>query len=102
MHELGADGPGFPIIVAAGPHGARPHHDPGDRPIQRASRSSSTWAPWSTATPRISPAPSVLGDPPPDFVEQYNMVLAAQRQALAGIRAGMTGRDADQIAREMR
>ena len=34
MHELGADGPGFPVIVAAGPHGARPHHDPSDRPIE--------------------------------------------------------------------
>ena len=34
MHDLGADGPGFPVIVAAGPHGARPHHDPSDRPIE--------------------------------------------------------------------
>ena len=35
MHDLGADGPGFPVIVAAGPHSARPHHDPSDRPIQQ-------------------------------------------------------------------
>ncbi|MBA3450236.1 MAG: aminopeptidase P family protein, partial [Chloroflexia bacterium] len=33
MRELGADGPGFPTIVAAGPHGARPHHDPSEQPI---------------------------------------------------------------------
>ena len=34
MHDFGADRPGFPVIVAAGPHGARPHHDPSDRPIE--------------------------------------------------------------------
>lgn len=31
----GADGPAFPTIVAAGEHGARPHHQPTDRPLRR-------------------------------------------------------------------
>lgn len=31
----GADGPAFPTIVAAGEHGARPHHHPTDRPLRR-------------------------------------------------------------------
>lgn len=30
----GADGPAFPTIVAAGEHGARPHHQPTDRPLR--------------------------------------------------------------------
>jgi Xaa-Pro aminopeptidase len=34
MIELGAEGPAFPIIVASGPHAARPHHEPGTREIQ--------------------------------------------------------------------
>ena len=33
MRELGADGPSFDTIVAAGPNGAMPHHRPSDRPI---------------------------------------------------------------------
>src|SRR5690606_14320433 len=35
MIDLGADGSAFPPIVAAGPNGARPHHDPGQRPFAR-------------------------------------------------------------------
>ena len=34
MRELGAEGPSFDTIVAAGPNGAMPHHHPSDRPIQ--------------------------------------------------------------------
>lgn len=33
--DRGADGLAFPSIVAAGPHGAMPHHRPSDRPLQR-------------------------------------------------------------------
>ncbi|MDQ3045785.1 MAG: Xaa-Pro peptidase family protein, partial [Chloroflexota bacterium] len=34
IHESGADGLAFPVIVAAGPHAARPHHNPTIRQIQ--------------------------------------------------------------------
>lgn len=34
MRRNGADRPGFDTIVAAGPNTARPHHEPGDRPIR--------------------------------------------------------------------
>ena len=33
--ELGADGAGFPAIVAFGPNAAVPHHRPTDRPLAR-------------------------------------------------------------------
>src|SRR5205823_5540609 len=33
MVEFGAEAPSFPIIVAAGTHAARPHHEPGERRI---------------------------------------------------------------------
>lgn len=35
MVDLGAEGPAFESIVASGPHGAIPHHSPGDRPFER-------------------------------------------------------------------
>ena len=33
LRERGADGVAFPTIVAAGPNGAAPHHEPSDRPL---------------------------------------------------------------------
>ena len=41
-----------------------------------------------------------LGEPPPVYVDRYNTVLSVQRRALAEIRAGMSGRDADAVPRE--
>jgi Xaa-Pro aminopeptidase len=35
MVDLGAEAPAFDTIVAAGPNGAIPHHEPGNRPIAR-------------------------------------------------------------------
>ncbi len=35
MRERGADDVSFATIVAAGPNGSRPHHQPGPRPIER-------------------------------------------------------------------
>ncbi|MEO7427815.1 MAG: M24 family metallopeptidase, partial [Acidimicrobiales bacterium] len=35
MRRRGADDVSFATIVAAGPNGSRPHHEPGSRPIER-------------------------------------------------------------------
>ncbi len=100
MRELGADGPGFPTIVAAGEHGARPHHDPGERPIEAGEpvvidMGASVDGYCADLTRTIC-----IGPLPPEFLDRYNTVLAAQRAALSGIRAGMSGRDADALARD--
>ena len=34
FHELGAHGLAFPVVVAAGPNGARPHADSGERAVE--------------------------------------------------------------------
>ncbi len=100
MRELGADGPGFPTIVASGPYGARPHHDPTDRPMETGEPividMGAMVAGYSADLTRTI----VVGQPPAEFEARYNTVLAAQNTALAGIKPGMTGRDADAIARD--
>jgi Xaa-Pro aminopeptidase len=100
MHELGADGPGFPVIVAAGPHGARPHHDPSDRPIEEGEpvvidMGAMVGGYTADLTRTIS-----LGQAPPIYIDRYNTVLSAQRRALTQIRASLSGREADAVARE--
>lgn len=100
MRELGADGPGFPTIVAAGPHGARPHHDPGDRPIEAGEPVVIDMGAMVDGYCADLTRTICVGQPPPEFLARYTTVLSAQLAALSGIRAGVTGREADQIARE--
>ncbi len=101
MRELGGDEPSFPTIVAAGPNAAMAHHTPSERPMQ-------TGEPvivdlgvrldgyCSDITRSFS-----VGPPDDRFREVYSIVLAAQTAAEAGTRAGMTGREADALARQV-
>ena len=99
MRDLGADGPGFGTIVASGPHAARPHHEPSSREIVegepiiidmgarvRGYNADLTRTVW-------------VGEPTAQLRTIYTTVLAANRAAIAGIRAGMTGGEADALAR---
>jgi len=100
MHEFGADGPGFPIIVAAGPHGARPHHDPSDRLIEEGEPVVIDMGAMVGGYTADLTRTICLGQAPPMYTDRYNTVLSAQRRALTQIRAAMSGRDADAVARE--
>jgi Xaa-Pro aminopeptidase len=100
MHELGADGPGFPIIVAAGPHGARPHHEPSDRPIEAGEPVVIDMGAMIGGYSADLTRTICLGEAPPEFNDRYNTVLSAHRRALTQVRATMTGREADAVARD--
>ena len=100
MRELGADGPGFPVIVAAGPHGARPHHDPSDRPIEEGEPVVIDMGAMIGGYSADLTRTFCLGEAPPEFIDRYNTLLSAQRRALAQIQATMTGRAADAVARD--
>jgi Xaa-Pro aminopeptidase len=100
MHDLGADGPGFPVIVAAGPHGARPHHDPSDRPIEDGEPVVIDMGAMVDGYTADLTRTICLGQAPPTYIDRYNTVLSAQRRALTQIRASMSGREADAVARE--
>jgi Xaa-Pro aminopeptidase len=100
MHDFGADRPGFPVIVAAGPHGARPHHDPSDRPIGEGEPVVIDMGAMIGGYSADLTRTICLGEPPAVYIDIYNTVLSAQRRALFEIRAAMSGREADAIARE--
>lgn len=101
MRELGADGPGFGTIVASGPYGARPHHDPTDRPIAAGEPIVIDMGAMVDGYSADLTRTIVVGQPSAEYEARYNTVLAAQLAALAGIRPGLTGRDADAIARDI-
>lgn len=99
MRDMGSHGPAFPTCVAAGPNSARPHHDPSDRQISAGEPIVIDMGATVDGYCADLTRTIMLGDPPPEFRERYNAVLRAQLAALEHIGAGMTGKEADSIAR---
>jgi Xaa-Pro aminopeptidase len=99
FHEEGADGPAFEFIVGAGPTGARPHARAGDRVIQRGELvvvdAGCSIDGYLSDYTRTFSTGGVNGQ----MREAYDVVRAAQQAALDGIRAGITGVEADAYAR---
>ena len=99
FHDEGGEALAFESIVGAGPTGARPHARAGDRKIGSgelvvidAGTSIGGYASDYTRTFATGP----LDD---EAKEAYDTVLRAQQAALDGIRAGISGVDADALAR---
>jgi len=99
LRERDSEAVPFEIIVASGPNAALPHARPTDRPI-------------ATSEPVILDLGArvngycsdisrtlCLGPQDDTFRRIYDLVLQAQLTALDGIRAGMTGAEADGLAR---
>jgi Xaa-Pro aminopeptidase len=99
FRELGAEGLSFQAIVGSGPNGAMPHLRPGDREIGSgelvvvdAGAVVDGYCSDCTRTFATGPLP-------PELEEAYAVCLAAELAGLAGVRAGVTGADADTAAR---
>lgn len=98
--EAGADGASFAPIVAAGPTGASPHADPGERVIEP--RMLVTVDAGCVVDGYCSDCTRTFstGDPPDRLGEAYDLCLEAQLAGLAAVRPGVSGRDADAASRE--
>ena len=85
--------------MAAGPNGAKPHHHPTHRRIEKGEPvvidmgAKYNWY-CSDITRTV-----VLGKADDTFRKVYDTVLAAQETAEATVRAAMTGGDTDELAR---
>lgn len=101
MRERGADGPAFPTIVAAGPHGARPHHAPSDRPLAAGEPIVIDMGARLGGYAADLTRTIWIGEPTPELRAVYTTVEAAQRAALGALRAGISGKAVDAIAREV-
>jgi Xaa-Pro aminopeptidase len=101
MREKGSQALPFEIIVGSGPNAALPHARPSERVVRDGDpividmgAKVSGYASDLTRT-------VCAGKTGAKFKEIYNIVLEAQQAAIAGIKAGMTGHEADNIAREV-
>ncbi len=99
MREHGSQAPAFDVIVASGPNAALPHARPSGRAIREGepvlfdlgARVGNYCSDLSRTI--------CLGRPGDTFKRVYDVVLGAQLAAIALIRAGMTGEQADALAR---
>ncbi|HUG17235.1 MAG TPA: Xaa-Pro peptidase family protein [Thermomicrobiales bacterium] len=100
MVELGAEGPSFPTIVAAGTHAARPHHEPGKRRIRQGEPividMGARYQGYCADLTRTV----WFGNPDPTLQEVYPVVAEAVEQVLERIQPGMSGTDMDAAARD--
>jgi Xaa-Pro aminopeptidase len=102
MVELGASGPSFPTIVAAGPASAQPHAVPTDREVQPGEPLLIDFGCRVDGYCSDITRTICIGEPDPKLVELYAVVRAAQDAALAKLQAGeRRGRDVDAAAREV-
>ena len=100
MRRLGAEAPSFPAIVAAGAHGALPHAAPRGQEIASDVLLTIDWGAQldgycSDCTRTFATGEGVSEE----MREIHRLVLSAQERALAGVRAGPSGRELDALAR---
>ncbi len=91
------------VIVASGPNGASPHHDTGERRIERGDVvvvdiGGTTADGYCSDSTRTYVAG---GEPPADFLGCYRVLQAAQQAAVAAVRPGVTAESIDAAARQI-
>lgn len=101
MRRQGADKEAFETIVASGPRSALPHGRASDRALARGDFVTLDFGAFYRGYVSDCTRTVVLGSPTQKQRDVYELVLTAQRAALAGIKPGMTGKDADTIARKI-
>jgi Xaa-Pro aminopeptidase len=101
MRQNGSESLLFDIIVGSGPNAALPHAKPTDRIINDGEPividMGARYRGYASDLTRTV----CVGKPTTKFKEIYDIVLEAQQAAIAQIRQGMTGKEADTIVRKL-
>ena len=100
IRELGAE-PAFPAIVAAGPNGALPHAEPGERQIGRGELVVFDMGAKLDGYCSDGTRTFATGDPGESARAVYETVREAQLAALGAVVVGAKGEDVDAVARRV-
>ena len=101
MRSRGAEGPSFPSIVAAGPHGALPHAEPRDREIERGVLVTVDWGARLDGYCSDCTRTFATGDVDAEAAEVYELVRLTQERASDAVRAGAGAKAVDAVSREI-
>jgi Xaa-Pro aminopeptidase len=101
FQENGSEGLAFPTIVGSGPNAALPHAKPSGRVVNEGETIVIDMGGIYQGYKNDITRTICLGKADAKLKEVYNVVLEAQQIATKNIRAGMTGKEADVIARDI-
>ncbi len=97
----GAESIAFGPIVAAGPNSAIPHAVPTDRAIRAGDLLVIDWGVYVDGYPSDITRTFAVGPIDPELQRIYEVVKLANEAARRAIRPGLTGRQIDQVARDV-
>jgi Xaa-Pro aminopeptidase len=102
MVELGADGPSFEPIIASGPNGSMPHARASRRTIERGELITIDMGARYQGYCADMTRTICLGEPREERMRTlYEAVVEALRTCEHGLRAGISSRQADALARDV-
>lgn len=101
MRMHGASGDSFPAIVASGVNSSMPHAMPSERKLQYGDFVTMDFGCKYKGYCSDMTRTVVIGKADPKQKEIYETVLRAQTETLAAIRAGVSGKSVDAVARNI-
>ncbi|GAA3725252.1 aminopeptidase P family protein [Salinicoccus jeotgali] len=101
MRKLGAEGSSFDIIVASGYRGALPHGVASDKIIEAGEMITLDFGAYYNGYASDITRSFGVGHVSEEMEKVHNIVLESQLAALDEIKTGMTGREADSVARDI-
>jgi Xaa-Pro aminopeptidase len=101
LHAHGVDRPSFDIAIASGANASKPHARPGDTIVEERTLVIADWGARLGGYCSDCTRTLATGDVPRELRRAYDVCLEAQLAAVEGIRPGMTGADADRLARSV-
>lgn len=91
----------FPIIVACGTNGSRPHAIPGNRVVEEGQFVTMDFGCKYQGYCSDMTRTVAVGKPSEEMEKVYGAVLKAQEKAISQMKAGLTGTEVDGFAREV-
>ncbi|MEN8041033.1 MAG: Xaa-Pro peptidase family protein [Actinomycetota bacterium] len=88
-------------IVASGPNGASPHHEPGERIIERGDAVVVDFGGHQRGYASDTTRMFVVGEAPYGFDDAYDVLRRAQAAAVEAVRPGVTAESVDAAARDI-
>lgn len=101
MRKQGATSSSFDIIVASGVRSALPHGVATDKVIEKGDFVTLDYGAYYNGYVSDITRTLAVGKPSEELINIYDIVLEAQLRGMAGIKPGMTGKEADALTRNL-